>query len=231
MVSEQRCWLAIETSTQLCSVALLSDGQVEWREHNEARAHATIIMPMIDELLDATGRQFSDINGFVFGQGPGSFTGVRIAVALTQGLALGGQVPVLGVSSLRVLAQQALNAHRSLDSVCVAQDARMSEVYTGRYLRDGQGIAQPLVADAVVAPDVLLPLVDPMVTGTGFAAYAELDAAVVDGEAIALHDSDGLPSARTLLYIAQTTPDSAWTPPFEARAVYVRDEVANASPA
>jgi tRNA threonylcarbamoyladenosine biosynthesis protein TsaB len=143
--------LALDTSTEACSVALLLDGEVRLRCVLTERGHAELVLPMVDGLLAEAGLALSDLDGIAFGRGPGAFTGLRIASGVTQGLALGAGLPVAPVSSLAAVAEQVAVA--TGDTVLVCNDARMGEVYWGVYQREADGSIAPLVAEAVTAPD------------------------------------------------------------------------------
>ncbi len=121
--------LALDTSTDVCSVALEHGGRVHFRHQLEARAHNRLLLPMIEEVLAEAGLLPSDLDALVFGRGPGSFTGLRIAAAVTQALAWAHDVPVLGVSSLEVLAAEALQRVPAATGVITLIDARMGECY------------------------------------------------------------------------------------------------------
>lgn len=134
--------LALDTASGQCSAALFIDGAITSRAVQTARDHARLLLPMIDELLTDSGQTLRALDGIAFGRGPGSFTGLRIAAAVTQGLAAGADRPVLPVSSLRALAAQ---ARRTLEAgaspACATRwlacmDARMGEVC--RHRRDGR---------------------------------------------------------------------------------------------
>ena len=115
---------AVETSTQWCSVALWSDGEIASLERFAGQRHSELVLPMLERLLDQQEISLQELHCVAFGAGPGSFTGLRIACALAQGLALARALPVLGVSTLDALAEES-GARRVV--ACI--DARMREVY------------------------------------------------------------------------------------------------------
>ena len=158
--------LAFELATEGCSVALWIDGQVRERFELAPRRHAELALPWADALLAEAGIARSQLDAVAVGRGPGAFTGVRLAIAIAQGIALGLDRPVLPVSTLAALAMQGRGR------VLAAIDARMGEVYAGAFeLRDGQALA--LGEESVAAPErIQLPDVDGDWTGigTGFAA-------------------------------------------------------------
>jgi tRNA threonylcarbamoyladenosine biosynthesis protein TsaB len=171
--------LALDTSSGQCSVALLVDGQVQCRAVLTAREHARLLLPMIDELLGEAGLALRALDGIAFGRGPGSFTGVRSAAAVTQGLAAGAGLPVLPVSSLRALAEQArCSAEQEQDGtpaggVLACMDARMGEVYWGVF--QPQELTE--ATEAVGAPATLqelrgVPLA--AAAGRGLAAFPDI---------------------------------------------------------
>jgi tRNA threonylcarbamoyladenosine biosynthesis protein TsaB len=148
--------LALDTASAQCSAALLQADQVIVRATPTARDHATLILPMIDALLAEAGLTLRQLDGIAFGRGPGSFTGLRIAASVTQGLAAGAGLPVMPVSDLRALAAQARRLLPLADSsggpILGCMDARMGEVYWGVF-EDAQGF--PAVVrwpEAVTAP-------------------------------------------------------------------------------
>ncbi|MGH8338175.1 MAG: tRNA (adenosine(37)-N6)-threonylcarbamoyltransferase complex dimerization subunit type 1 TsaB, partial [Gammaproteobacteria bacterium] len=103
--------LALETSTERCSAALLIDGEVRERARTAVRAHAEMILPMVEALLAEAGMTLSQLDALAFGRGPGGFTGVRVATAMVQGLAFGADRPVVPVSDLMALAAAAFRKH------------------------------------------------------------------------------------------------------------------------
>lgn len=126
--------LAIDTSTEYCSAALWLDGEIHARRTLAGQQHSSLLLPMVDELLRETGLALRQLDGIAYGAGPGSFTGLRIACAVTQGLAFGADLPVIGVSTLESIAEQA-----GAERVLTVLDARMAEVYWAAYERSGTG--------------------------------------------------------------------------------------------
>jgi len=146
--------LAIETSTDACSVAL-AVGDERLVDHRVApRRHGELVLPMIDALLAEAALPTSGLDGIAFGRGPGSFTGVRVAASVTQGIALGLDIGVVGVSTLRTIAQGCL---RELDDarVGVALDARLDEIYWGAFRASEAGVMTALVDERVCLPRTL----------------------------------------------------------------------------
>ena len=167
--------LAIDTSTEACSAALLCDGQVHDRYQLAPREHGRLILKMIDEVLTDAGLSLKQLDALAFGRGPGAFTGVRIATGVIQGLAFGADLPVLPVSSLAALAQGAARQH-SATRVLAALDARMGEIYWGVYQSDAAGLMVEVEVERVCpAQQVVAPAgADWFGVGSGFAAYAEI---------------------------------------------------------
>ncbi len=120
--------LALDTSTEYCSVALWLDGAVTERCVLAGQKHSELLMPMLDALLKEAGVRLAQLDGIAFGMGPGSFTGVRIACGVTQGLALGANLPVAGICTLEALAEGSDKSR-----VIAALDARMGELYHAAY--------------------------------------------------------------------------------------------------
>lgn len=128
--------VAIETSTELASVALLHRGQLRARESSGVQTHSASVLPLLQALLHDAGLTMADVDALAFGSGPGSFTGVRTACGLVQGLAIGADRPVLPVVTLLAMAELARQAGAG-DDVAPLLDARMGEVYRARYRHDG----------------------------------------------------------------------------------------------
>lgn len=145
--------LAIDTSTEYCSAALWLDGAVHARRVHAGQLHSALLLPMVDELLREASLSLRQLDGIAYGVGPGSFTGLRIACAVTQGLALGADLPVLGVSTLASIAQQT-----DAERVLTVLDARMAEVYWAAYERTATGwtcVSEPVLSspESVFLPD------------------------------------------------------------------------------
>ncbi len=160
--------LALETSTEYCSVALWLDGVVTEKIEQVGQRHSEVLMGMLDQLLKDAGVTLQQLDGIAFGEGPGAFTGIRIACGVTQGLALGASLPVVGISTLLAVAEAS-----GQDKVIAALDARMAEVYFAVYQR------QDDIWQALVAPCLCLPDGTPEIegvgwhgAGSGFAAHA-----------------------------------------------------------
>ncbi len=136
MASSLPTLIAIETSTELASVTLLHRGALLSRESSGVQTHSASVLPMLQALLREAGLAMADVDAFAFGCGPGSFTGVRTACGLIQGLAVGIDRPTLPVVTLLAMAESARQAGAG-DDVIALLDARMGEVYRARYRYDG----------------------------------------------------------------------------------------------
>lgn len=156
--------LAIETSTELCSAAILRDNDLFLEEAPAENRHFELLMPMIRRLLERSGLKPAGMDAFAFGQGPGSFTGIRIACGVVQGLAFAAARPVVPVPTLLALAEQS-NESR----VIAALDARMGETYLAAYARSG-GHWDEVIAPRLAGPASLPPLPGRSwaATGSGF---------------------------------------------------------------
>ena len=189
--------LAIETSTEACSVAVYADGQVFARHELAPRRHTQLVLPWADELLAEAGLAKPQLDAIAVGRGPGAFTGVRLAIALVQGLALALDRPVLPVSTLAVLAMQGQG-----DNILAAIDARMGEIYLGTFARDADGLVSATGPEILCAPsDAPIPDAPMQGVGSGFAAG---DGALVTrlGEQLPEFDANALPHARDLASLA-----------------------------
>jgi len=167
--------LAIDTATEACSAALLLDHQ--WIERFEIapRQHNQLILGMVQSVLDEADLSLNALDGIAFGAGPGSFTGIRIAAGVAQGLAFGLGLHVAPISTLKAMAFEAFSKNPH-ELAAVAIDARMEEIYWGVYRRHTDGFLHALIEDQVIRPeDVLMPDGKNMLAvGTGWATYGDL---------------------------------------------------------
>lgn len=151
--------LALDSSTDACSVALYDNGRLSAAFELAAKSHTQRLLPMVDEVLSAHGYSLAKLDAIAFGRGPGSFTGLRICMGIVQGLAFGAQLPVLPVSTLEAMALGHYRGNPTLQApLLVALDARMNEVYWCVYQRRG-GLVEALVPEAVTKPELLVELV------------------------------------------------------------------------
>jgi tRNA threonylcarbamoyladenosine biosynthesis protein TsaB len=195
--------LAIETATEACSAALGVGGEILSRFELASRRHTELILPMCEGLLGQAGMALADLDAVAFGCGPGSFTGLRIAAGLTQGMAFARDLPVVPVSTLAVLAQGAMARH-DVTHVLAAIDARMEEVYWAQYVRDRQGLACLQGAEQVLRPGSMTPPAHGQWygAGSGWQAYGGVFAARL-GSRLRGRDPTALPDARDLIPLAE----------------------------
>ncbi|MBB5606995.1 MULTISPECIES: tRNA (adenosine(37)-N6)-threonylcarbamoyltransferase complex dimerization subunit type 1 TsaB [unclassified Janthinobacterium] len=216
--------LAIETSSELASCALLRGDAVLSRASSGVRTHSQSILPMVQELLAEAGLSLADCDAIAYGSGPGSFTGVRTACGIAQGLAYGAGLPVVPVVTLDAMALACHQQHEAIRVLAVL-DARMGEVYWAQYdFRDGQQIISPpaLSAPAGVAPQGWV-----MACGNGFTAYAaelaELPSAAQADEAIMPHAVQIAQLARTAFAAGHFVKAA------DAQPLYLRNKIAYTS--
>lgn len=217
--------IAFDTATEWCTAALWRDDGCLFRQVHAGQKHSDLLVPMIMELLAEAGLTLRDLDGLAYGMGPGSFTGLRIACGVAQGLALGADLPVLGVSTLEALAEEAWDKCGS-DKVAACLDARMNEIYAAFYQRDGtawRGLAGP-----VVCPPGAVPIPEDagfVGVGSGFAAYPAL-AERLAGK-LAGVDATIVPHARAIARLAAPRFARGEGLPAEAaEPLYIRDKVA-----
>ena len=213
--------LAVETSTESCSVAVWADGAEHVRETIAGQRHSELLMGMLDDALKESGLRVADMDGVAFGSGPGSFTGIRIACGVVQGLAFGAHKPVIAIPSLLALAEAA-DACR----VIAAFDARMGETYLAAYERDGvtwKSVIEPCLVDRHSLPPV--DGKEWVGIGSGFEAHAyvrEAYHAHISGVV-----SGRLPSAREVARLAvKAMAAGAAISPELAVPLYIRNKVA-----
>lgn len=236
--------LAIETSTEACSVAVLVDGAVRERFELAPRRHAELVLPWAEALLAEAGLRRSALDAIAVGRGPGAFTGVRLGISIAQGIALALDRPLLPVSTLAVLALGGLlgagddAARGGADSrpggrVLAAIDARMGEVYAGAFVASGEGL-RALGPEAVAGPEAIA-LPEAAVpsgeggwigVGTGFAAADGVLARRLE-PALASVDPAALPRAADLARLgALAFAAGEAVAPELAEPAYLRNNVA-----
>jgi tRNA threonylcarbamoyladenosine biosynthesis protein TsaB len=189
--------LAFDTSTQWLSVSCVNGGQWVERVELAGQAHSQRLLPLVDEVLGEAQLGLDDLDALAFGAGPGSFTGVRIACGVAQGLALGADIGLVPVSTLEAIAQAAWLKH-AWTRIVACLDARMREVYVASYRREDDRWTierEP----AVLHPDEVPAATDETFgAGDGFAASPDLAARLALREA----DASVIPSARAIAALA-----------------------------
>ena len=190
--------LAIDSSTERLSVACGDGRAFVERDELAGPAHAERALPRVREVLAEHGWSLGSLDAIAFGAGPGSFTGVRIACGIAQGLALGTGIGLVPVGTLEALAQEAWR-RRGAGRVVACLDARMREVYVATYARHDDGEWRTLDAPAVAKPDAVERRHGaPFGAGDGFALYPALAARL----GLAEHDTTIAPTARAVAELA-----------------------------
>jgi len=220
--------LYLDSSTEACTAGVvigesfLSDFEIA------PRGHAQRLLPMAERLLAQAGADFASLDLVGFGRGPGSFTGVRIATAMAQGIAMARDLPLVGVSSLECLAAGALRRFEAAGGeiagveIRAAIDARMGEIYRAGYRVTAEGSLEITLEEAVTAP--AFPAVSRgtvLACGTGFGRYPALG----EDSVVARCEPDALPHAMDALGLIRQAPSSSWIPADAAVPHYLRDQV------
>ena len=225
--------LAIDTATENCSVALGYQGQIYLKSQVAPQKHANLVLGMIDELLQEHHLERSNIDAIGFGAGPGSFTGVRIAVSVAQGLGLGLQKEVFGVSDLKLLVANAMLLKGTPSNPCYGLgciDARMGEVYIALYSYDGKEL-KSVLSEQVLKPQDAWAQVQValgehkdnlVVAGTGVSILNEAASGALS--AFMSDDMVLYPQADALIQCAQVE-GMRLQDPAEAEPLYCRNEV------
>ncbi len=187
--------LAIDTCTEVCSVCLYQDGQWYSRFVKDIAKASSLILPLCDEVFSKAGIQAQNLDLITYTKGPGSFTGVRMCVGITQGIASAYDVPTMGFSTLEVVGFGASQKY-GVDNIAVALDARMGEVYWGLY-QD-----QTLLVEALKKPDEVDSLSDDFIgVGIGFKAYGKT---LVSASGVTQYHADFYPMAENLVFLSLT---------------------------
>lgn len=196
--------LAFDTSAAVCSVALQIGNEISFVHQHAPMQQAKLILPQIQSLLDAASLSIAELDAVAYGCGPGSFTGLRIASSIAQGLAYAAKLPVIPVSSLAVLAQTVF-FEQNWRKLVVITDARMGEVYYGAYQIGAHDLAEALIADSVAKPDrvsIGLSLEGYYGVGDGFNVYPDELMKSLQFSPVAVQTMPE-PSAKALLALAQ----------------------------
>ncbi len=222
--------LAVDASSEACSIALLKDGQVFGEFIHAPREHTQRLLPMIDALLQDHQTSLSDLDAIAYGRGPGSFTGLRICLGVVQGLAFSADIPVIPVSTLQTLAVGAIRQFdlQSGDQILVALDARMSEIYGAMF--ECTPVLPLTIIDEFVGPATDFDGCEPLavvnrerLTKIGAGCHYEfLQTVTAKNE-----DQQILPRAEDMLVIAeQEFQSKKFISAEEAQPVYLRNSVA-----
>ncbi|MET0068669.1 MAG: tRNA (adenosine(37)-N6)-threonylcarbamoyltransferase complex dimerization subunit type 1 TsaB [Candidatus Thiodiazotropha sp.] len=219
--------IAIETASETCSAALFHDGEIYLRYEVSPRGHSELILKMMDEVLAEAELRLADLDAVAYGRGPGSFTGVRIAAGVIQGVAFAADLPVVPVSTLAALAQRAYR-EKGEPKLLTAFDARMGELYWAGYRVGENELVAPVIPEQVAsAARVEIPVDDEWYgVGSGWGAYAEQLERRLKG-ALLGYKADLYCSARD---VAQLAADcfhrGEAVAPEHALPVYLRNQVA-----
>lgn len=229
-MTDDPCLLAFDTATEFCSVALLRAGAVAEAVEQVGQRHSERVLPMARVLLAEQGVELHSLGAIAFGAGPGSFTGLRIACGIAQGLAYGLELPVVPVVNLAAAALRAVELQPAARRVAVAIDARMNEVYWGVYdVGDAGGGAEvrEIVGASLSSATDLKALLAPHRPDTLAGDAQTLFANALDDVEVAHRLPAARASARTIARLAgPMLARGAAVPPAQAMPVYVRDRVA-----
>jgi tRNA threonylcarbamoyladenosine biosynthesis protein TsaB len=217
--------LAIEASTQEASCALLIGDAVVERRLDPATPSSETLLPAVRALMAESGIGFDALDAIAYGAGPGGFTGLRVAIGITQGLAFPFDLPVVGVETLAAIAVATLDDDAAADHVLAALDARMNEIYAATYVREGEGVRRTGEIVLASAAALALPAHSSgfRVCGNAVAAYPDL-ARRLEGWSMS---TATLPRARSVARLgALAFARGEGRPADQAAPLYVRDKVA-----
>ena len=212
--------LAIETSSELASCALLRGGVLTTRESSGVRTHSQAMLPMVQSLLADAGIALADVDAIAYGAGPGSFTGVRTAAGIVQGLAFGAGLPVLPVVTLAAMAESC-RAATGAEEVLAVLDARMGEVYWARYRLDAADGWQALDVPALAAPAAVPHFDTATACGNGLTAYPDVFKAPTDAAAAVHPHAASIATLAAIDFAACRAVTAA-----EAQPLYLRNKIA-----
>lgn len=217
--------LALDTCTEMCSAAVLKNGELFEQHVLTQRGHSEQILSMIDAVLADANISMKQIDVLAFGRGPGSFTGVRVGVGVAQGIAFAREIPVVPVSTLAAVAQRAIDEYDA-SQIAVAMDARMGEIYAANFIEEN-GLAVASDEEQVCPPATFSPVNEVcFAAGTGWQEYAETLDQQFKGK-IQGEDRQLLPTAAAIAKLASHEAEKGNTlMPEQAVPVYLRDNVA-----
>lgn len=213
--------LAIETSTELASAALLRGDQIIAGESSGVQTHSQTILPIVQSLLAQAGIALAECDAIAFGAGPGSFTGVRTACGIAQGLAFGADLPMIPIVTLQAMAQACREATGASDVLAVL-DARMNEVYWAQYRFAGEW--QTIIEPTLSAASAVSPSGDVVACGNGLSAYPsafENRSFAKDARPLLMPHATGIARLARIAFAAGRT-----VTPRDAQPIYLRNKVA-----
>lgn len=216
--------LAFDTATAACSAALYLDGEIAQQFEIAPRRHGERLLPMIDELLSATSLKVSDCDAIAFGNGPGSFMGLRIAAGVAQGLAYGAGIPVIPVPTLQALAQTAY-WQCQYASILVGWDARMDQIYWGVYrLTDDK--MRATMPDQLTGPSDIVAIDIDGIAGNAWLQYKECLPEAI--QAMSHPQQESYPSAKAVAFLAADAfANNQTIAPDQIELSYLRNRVAD----
>jgi tRNA threonylcarbamoyladenosine biosynthesis protein TsaB len=213
--------LALDTSTDHCSVAIWREGLLASRDEHLPRQHTRQLLPMVDEVLREASMSLRDVDAIAFGAGPGSFTGLRICLGFAQGLAYSVDVPLIPVSTLCAVALAASEQFSESD-ITVLQDARMNELYVGHYRGNTAAQISPVIQDRLLKPNDISVDASSLVVGDGLDLLSDEQQEALKPRYL----GSVAPSARYIAALALPLFESGATVPAHlAEPVYLRNEV------
>ena len=218
--------LALDTATSVCTVALSSGGQVATRHIDCPREHTRWLLPYVDAVLNEVGISVSDLDLICCGVGPGSFMGVRLAAGVAQGLSYASSVPLLPISTLRIVAQSYQGENALGLPIAAAWDARMGEIYCGLYQADADGVMQGVQPDQLVKPEALSLPGEVVAVGNAWQVY-DASISTVTKSLCAETLSDCVPQAEAMITIGVAADPSLYVRAADLRVTYLRQAVSS----
>lgn len=215
--------LAFDTSSNTCSVAILNNSSIHTISKIESKQQGKLILPLIEALLKEVSLTLEELDGIAYGCGPGSYTGIRIACSVAQGIALANQCPIIPISSLAAMAQTAYGVHH-WEQVLVALDAHMGEIYWAKYHVGKSGLVELQGKEAVSKPEQVH-IEDPenwYGIGSAWDKYGEIVLNSSPKQLKSINNSI-FPSAEAILELAKVQYlQKNWVSPSNAIPVYLR---------